>query len=226
MKAAALVLSAAFLVSAAAPAHAQLGALGKIKSGADKAADAKQKADKLKPMSEKEERALGEQTSLALRTRFGVVQDQKVTKYVTLVGSALAAQSERPNLDWKFIVLDTDAVNAFAAPGGFIHVTRGLLGFAKNEAELAGVLGHEITHVTEKHTVHFIEHSNQMSVGADAVGEKGYTADIIAKLSELAYHRLLDNQYDQAQEDQADDEGVQLANKLAYDPHGLQEVLK
>jgi len=118
MKAAVLVLSAAFLVSAAAPAHAQLGALGKIKSGADKAANAKKEVDKVRPMTEKEERALGEQTSLALRNRFGVVQGAKVTKYVTLVGSALAAASERPNLDWKFVVLDTDAVNAFAAPGG------------------------------------------------------------------------------------------------------------
>src|SRR5579872_107970 len=226
MKAAVLVLSAAFLVSAAAPAHAQLGALGKIKSGADKAADAKQKADKLKPMNEKEERSLGEQTSLALRTRFGVVQDEKVTKYVTLVGGALAAASTRPSLDWKFIVLDTDAVNAFAAPGGFIHVTRGLLGFAKNEAELAGVLGHEITHVTEKHAVHFVEHSNQASVAADAAGEKGYTADVIAQLSQKLGHFLLDNQYDQGQEDQSDEIGVQLANKLGYDPHGLEEVLK
>jgi predicted Zn-dependent protease len=226
MKAAVLVLSAAFLVSAAAPAHAQLGALGKIKSGADKAADAKRNADKLKPMSEKEERSLGEQTSLALRSRFGVVQDAKVTKYVTLVGSALAAQSSRPNLDWKFIVLDTDAVNAFAAPGGLIHVTRGLLGFAKNEAELAGVLGHEITHVTEKHAVHFVEHSNQASVAANAAGKEGYTAEVIAEMSKRVGHFLLDNQYDQGQEDQADVEGVQLANKLGYDPHGLQEALK
>src|ERR1051326_7208142 len=227
MKAAVLVLSAAFLVSAAAPAHAQLGALGKIKSGADKAANAKKEVDKVRPMTEKEERALGDQTSLALRNRFGVVQDAKVTKYVTLVGSALAAASERPNLDWKFIVLDTDAVNAFAAPGGLIHVTRGLLGFAKNEAELAGVLGHQLTHVTAKHTVHFIELSTRAYAGADAVGPKeGYTAAVIAKLTEQVFHRLLDNQYDQGQEDQSDEIGVQLANKLGYDPHGLQEVLK
>jgi beta-barrel assembly-enhancing protease len=226
MRAAAIVLSAVFLGSTALPAYAQLGALGKIKSGADKAADTKQKADKLKPMSEKEERSLGEQTSLSLRTRFGVVQDAKVTKYVTLVGTTLAQASERPSLDWKFIVLDTDAVNAFAAPGGFIHVTRGLLGFCKNEAELAGVIGHEITHVTAKHAVHFVEHSNQASVAADAAGEKGYTADVIAQLSDKLGHFLLDNQYDQGQEDQADEIGVQLANKLGYDPHGLQEVLK
>jgi predicted Zn-dependent protease len=227
MRAAVIVLSAAFLVSAAAPAHAQLGALGKIKSGADKATDAKQKADKMH-ISEKDERTIGEQTSLSLRTRFGVVQDAKVTKYVTLVGSALAAQSERANLDWKFIVLDTDAVNAFAAPGGFIHVTRGLLGFCKNEAELAGVIGHEITHVTAKHAVHFIEHSNQISIGSDAAATKegGITAAAAAELGPKVGHFLLDNQYDQAQEDQADEVGVQLANKLGYDPHGLEDVLK
>jgi predicted Zn-dependent protease len=226
MRAAVIVLSAAFLVSAAAPAHAQLGALGKIKSGADKAADAKQKADKMH-ISEKDERKIGEQTSLSLRTRFGVVQDAKVTKYVTLVGSTLAAASERPNLDWKFIVLDTDAVNAFAAPGGFIHVTRGLLGFAKNEAELAGVIGHEITHVTAKHAVHFIEHSNQISIGADAAASKeGYGAEVLTQIAEKVGHMVLDNQYDQAQEDQADEIGVQLANKLGYNPRGLQEVLK
>jgi predicted Zn-dependent protease len=226
MKAAVLVLSAAFLVSVAAPARAQLGALGKIKSGADKAADTKQKADKMH-ISEKDERQIGEQTSLSLRTRFGVVQDPKVTKYVTLVGSTLAQSSERPNLDWKFIVLDTDAVNAFATPGGFIHVTRGLLGFCKNEAELAGVLGHEITHVTAKHTVHFIEHSNQISIGADAASSKeGYGAEVLTQIAEKAGHFVFDNQYDQAQEDQADEIGVQLANKLGYDPHGLENVLK
>jgi predicted Zn-dependent protease len=227
MRAAAIALSAVFLVSAAAPAHAQFGALGKIKSGADKAADAKAKADKMH-IGEKDERKIGDQTSLMLRTRFGVVQDPKVTKYVTLVGSALAQASERPNLDWKFIVLDTDAVNAFAAPGGLIHVTRGLLGFCKNEAELAGVLGHEITHVTAKHAVHFIEHSNQIAIGTDAAAAKegGYTTEVATKLGVRFGHFLLDNEYDQAQEDQADETGIQLANKLGYDPHGLQEVLK
>src|SRR3954470_1746772 len=152
MKAAALVLSAAFLATTAAPAHAQLGALGKIKSTADKAVDTKGKIDDM-TFTDAEEKALGEQVSLKLRTRFGVMQDPAVTKYVTQVGTVVAQASSRPALDWKFIVLDTDGVNAYAAPGGFVHITRGLLGLIKNEAELAGVLGHEITHVTQRHTI-------------------------------------------------------------------------
>src|SRR5438046_2811075 len=145
MKAAALVLAA---VLTAAPAYAQLGALGKIKKGADQAAEAKQKYDDIH-FTDTEERQLGENVSERLRARFGVVQDRELTKYVTLVGTVVAQQSSRPALDWKFIVLDTDGVNAYAAPGGFVHITRGLLGLLKNEAELAGVLGHEVTHVAD-----------------------------------------------------------------------------
>ena len=72
----------------------------------------------------------------------------------------LAKQSERPNLPWTFIVLDTDGVNAFAAPGGFVHITRGALGLVKNEAELAAVLGHEIGHVAHKHAINAIKKAN------------------------------------------------------------------
>ncbi|MEQ1729190.1 MAG: M48 family metalloprotease, partial [Vicinamibacterales bacterium] len=117
-----------------------------------KAADAAQKVDDL-TISESEERTIGEDVSVQIRKRFGVVQDPAVHKYVTLIGTTLAKASERPNLNWTFIVLDTDGVNAFASPGGLVHITRGALGLIKNEAELAGVLGHEIAHVVRKHTV-------------------------------------------------------------------------
>src|SRR5258706_8606425 len=119
MKTAAIILSALFVAGSASPAHAQLGSiLGKAKKIGDKAADTKQKFDDIK-IDDKEERQLGEQVSLQLRQHFGVFQDQDVTKYVSLVGAALAEASSRPKLDWQFIVLDTDGVNAYAAPGGF-----------------------------------------------------------------------------------------------------------
>ncbi len=118
MKSAAFVLA---VVLIAAPAHAQLGGL---LNKAQKANDAKNKFDDLN-ITDQEERQLGEQVSMNLRAKYGVYQDKDVTKYVSLLGSVLAQQSTRADLAWTFIVLDTDGVNAFAAPGGLIHVTRG-----------------------------------------------------------------------------------------------------
>src|SRR5262245_37552316 len=104
-------------------------------------------------ISDAEERELGASVSEKIRARYGVVQDAAVHRYVSLVGSVLAQASSRPNLQWTFIVLDTDGINAFAAPGGFVHITRGALALVENEAELAGVLAHEVIHITEKHTI-------------------------------------------------------------------------
>jgi predicted Zn-dependent protease len=206
----------------AAPAYAQFGGI------LNKAQKAKDTADKVADLniSDEEERKLGENVSTSLRDKYGVVQDAELTKYVTLVGSAVAQGSSRPNLNWTFIVLDTDGVNAFAAPGGIVHVTRGLLGLIKNEAELAGVLGHEITHITARHTVRFIQKSKGISVGSDLAGGGGARDYIIAKMSEKAFHLLLDNEFSRDDEREADKTGVQMASKLGYAPNGLAEALK
>ena len=163
MKAAAFVLSALLV---AVPAYAQFGG---IINKAQKAKEMKDKADEMN-FSDKEERQLGEKISASLVANYGVYQDKDVAKYVTLVGTVLAKESGHPNMNWTFIVLDTDGVNAFAAPGGIVHITRGLLGLEKNEAQLAGVLGHEITHVDVKHTVRAIQKSKAISLGTDAAG--------------------------------------------------------
>jgi predicted Zn-dependent protease len=227
MKRAALVLSAAlFVIGTAAPARAQLGGLGKIKGIADKAADAKGKFDDLN-INDKEERLLGDQVSLKLREHFGVYQNEAVTKYVGLVGTALAQASTRPNLDWQFIVLDTDGVNAYAAPGGIIHITRGLLGLMKSESELAGVLGHEITHVTVKHTVRAIQKSKGISLASDEVGGGGdLRQKFIAKMAGLAFNKLFEGEFSREDENEADRVGIQVANKIGYAPNGMVEVLK
>lgn len=222
MRKAALVLSALFVVSTAVPARAQIGS---ILRKANKAVEAKQKIDDLN-ITDAEERQIGEQVSLKLRTRFGVYQNEPVTKYVSLLGGALAQVSSRPTLDWKFIVLDTDGVNAYAAPGGFIHVTRGLLGLVKNEAELAGVMGHEITHVTAKHTINAIKQDKRISLGADAAGSGSLKADIIARLVEGAFGDIFDGKFSRGDENESDKTGVQLANKLGYAPSGLADALK
>jgi predicted Zn-dependent protease len=226
MKSATLVLSALFVIGTAIPARAQLGGFGKLKGIADKAADAKGKFDDLN-ITDKEERLLGDQVSLKLREHFGVYQNQAVTKYVSLVGAGLAQASTRPNLDWQFIVLDTDGVNAYAAPGGIVHITRGPLGLMKSESELAGVLGHEITHVTVKHTVRAIQKSKGVSMASNEIGGAGdLRQKFIAKMSGLAFNKLFEGEFSREDENEADRVGIQVANKIGYAPSGMVEVLK
>lgn len=226
MKPAIFVLAAMFVAGAAAPAQAQLGGLGKIKKLGDKAVDTKEKVDAM-TFTDEEEKQLGEQVSQKLRDRFGVVQSEPVTKYVTLVGKVIAASSKRPNIDWQFIVLDTDGVNAFAAPGGFIHITRGLLGMMKNEAQLAGVLGHEVTHVSEQHTLNAIKRNKRAEFAADtAGGSGGLKTALIAKAAEMVFNDVFDGKFSQGDEAESDKLGAQMANKAGYAPGGMAEVLK
>jgi beta-barrel assembly-enhancing protease len=205
----------------ASPAFAQFG----------RVTDALNKAQKVKKLTDlkvtdAEERQIGQQVSDKLVETFGVHQDPAVTKYVTLVGTVLAQGSTRPALDWQFIVLDTDGVNAFAAPAGLVHITRGLLGLIKNEAELAGVLGHEITHITEKHTVNAIFQADAIKLGSDSVGSTGGLAQsLITEIAEQAFKNIYNNAFSRKDENEADEKGVQLANKIGYAPTGLTSVL-
>ena len=103
-------------------------------------------------MSEAQEIALGKESDAQVRQEMGLYDDPDLQRYVSGIGLRLAKLSERPNLPWQFAVVDQAAVNAFALPGGFIYVTRGILPYLDSEAELAGVLGHEIGHVTARHS--------------------------------------------------------------------------
>jgi beta-barrel assembly-enhancing protease len=203
------------------PAAAQLGGI----TGALKKAQTVKKIADLK-VTEAEEQQIGQEVSNKVVETFGVYQDANVAKYVTLVGAVLAQSSPRPNLPWQFVVLDTEGVNAFAAPGGYIHITKGLLGLMKNEAELAGVLAHEIIHVTEKHTVNAIQKGDTVKVASDEVGSSGgLTSGLVAKIAEKAYSDILNNRFSRDDEGEADDKGVQLANKVGYAPSGLSAAL-
>lgn len=210
MMAAALVGS---LLAVAAPAHAQLGGFGKTLS------KAKELHDDM-TISDADEEQLGADISAKLRDKYGVVQDKAVHKYVTLVGTVLAQQSTRPGLKWTFIVLDTDGINAFAAPGGYIHITRGALALIHTEAELADVLGHEISHVTLKHTVNAIKKSRAVSSGASMTH-----SDALKDLAERGYSIVLENNFNRDDEMAADKNGVALANAAGYSPKGLGDFL-
>ena len=204
-------------VLTASPAFAQLGGLGKaIRKGSD----AKEKVDQVRDLvvTESDERKIGEKVSEMVRNEFGVYQDKAVTKYVTLVGTVMTQASSRPDLKWEFIVLDTDGVNAFASPGGLVHITRGALGLIKSEAELAGVLAHEIAHITKKHTVNAIRKNKGVKFAADvAPGSNEY----IEGIANAAYENIVEKGFDRGDEEDADQEGIRLANKAGYSPSGL-----
>src|SRR6185295_2453997 len=158
-----ILMAAVVCAAAAAPAEAQFDKIGKGLQVAKKANDA--------IYTESEKQQLGAEVSAKIRKKFGVVQDPAVHRYVTLVGAVLARVSKKPDYTWRFIVLDTDAVNAFAAPGGYIHITKGCLALVANESELAGVLGHELTHVVEDHTVKALSKAGFVDTAASASGK-------------------------------------------------------
>lgn len=206
------LLAAGCLTAFVAPARAggTAGQLGSVLKRAKQVHDLQ--------ITDEEEQKLGAAVSENIRKRYGVVQDPAIHKYVTLVGAVLAVASERPNLPWKFIVLDTDGVNALAAPGGYVHITRGALSLMKNEAELAGVLGHEIIHITEKHTMKAIQKGKMIQMGTSETLSN--SPALFNKFVDKATEGVMAG-FGRGEELESDDEGIVLANKVGYDPKGL-----
>ena len=123
----------------------------------------------VKDIDEPEEIAIGKDVASRLLGAAPLVANPGMQRYVNNVGRWLAVQTERPDLPWQFGVLDSPNVNAFAVPGGTIFITRGLLERMRSEAELAGVLGHEISHVLRKHHLKAIQKGAQSALAGDAM---------------------------------------------------------
>ena len=180
-------------------------------------------ADLLKGMviPKENEIKIGEAISAQLCARYGVVQDAAIHKYVTLVGRALTAESSRPTeLPWTFIVLDTWGVNAFAAPGGYVHITKGALALIKSESELAGVLAHEIMHVTERHTLAEIRRRTGTEIAAKQLSSEAFN-QVVSE----GFNLVKNNLWGQPEEQEADRLGVELASNVGYAPVGLSDFL-
>src|SRR5437879_7467023 len=147
-------------------------------------------------VSESEEIAMGQQSDPQVRQEYGVADKQTLQDYVSAMGRKLVAVSHRPNLEWHFTVVDSPVVNAFAIPGGYVYLTRGILAYLGNEAELAGVMGHEIGHVTARHSVRQMtrEQLAQIGLGVGSVlsptfGQFGNLAESSLGVLFLRYSR-------------------------------------
>ena len=167
--------------------------------------------------SEKAEIAMGQDTDRQIKQQFGIYQDKDLNAYVNSVGQKMVPYSHRPTLQYHFAILDTPVVNAFAAPGGFIYVTRGIMALMGSEAELAGVLGHEMGHVTARHSMKRL--SGQMLATIGLVLGSVLSKDI-AKVAGLASvgMQLLFLKFSRSDEFQADSLGVRYARQAAYSP--------
>lgn len=152
----------------------------------------------------------------------GVYDDPNVTAYVAIVGARMAAASEQPRIAWHFTVLNSEELNAFALPGGYVYVTRGLLALAGNEAELAGVLAHEVGHVTARHSAERQGDAALAGLGAAVAGI--VLGDAGGQLANQLGSGAIQH-YSQSQESEADTLGVRYLSRTGYQIRAMADFL-
>jgi predicted Zn-dependent protease len=212
------------LAAAALPAHAQFNFnINRIIDSVQNVGKAAQEID------QKQEIEIGQDMAARLLGAAPLVANPGLQRYVNHVGRWLASQTERPDLPWRFGVLDAPQLNAFAVPGGTIFLTRGLVQSMKSEAELAGVLAHEIVHVVKKHHLKAIQKNAQTALAGDALslalersGRNSESREKLISFGTEMYSRGLDK----GDELDADRLGVVIAARGGYEAYGLPAVLQ
>jgi len=177
-------------------------------------------------MSESQEVQTGREEDAKVRQEYGVYDNQALQQYVNEVGQRLGRASHRPNLQYHFVVVDSPEINAFALPGGYVYITRGILAYLNSEAELAGVLGHEIGHVTARHSVQQISAATAAGVGATLLqvfvpGLRNQAGDSVIGL----LGNVLLSGYGREHELEADRLGAQYLARTGYDPQAMIKVV-
>ncbi|MEO1328801.1 MAG: M48 family metalloprotease [Pseudomonadota bacterium] len=213
-------------LAAALGALCLLGALAGCAQTVNPATGARQ----MTSISPAEEQRLGDSQHPKILARYGgAYRDAKVSGYIAQIGGRLAANSELPRQKWTFTVLDTPTVNAFAVPGGYVYITRGMLAIANDEAEVAAVLGHEIGHVTARHTAQRLTQAQTVNVvgllatiGAAAAG---VDTGAVGQVAGLAGRGALAS-FSREQELEADQLGIRYISRAGYDGRGQADVLR
>lgn len=184
-------------------------------------------------MSEEAEIAEGAKGHQQVLQQYGVYKNDALQAYVNTLGQKLAAQSHRSNLQWHFTVLDSPEINAFALPGGYVYVTRGIMAYMESEADLAGVIGHEIGHVTARHGAQRATSQQKAGIGVFAASvlgvlleSQGYSGagQVAGDLSQTVAAGFIAS-YGREQELQADQLGAEYLSRSHYDPHNMVDVI-
>ena len=234
------VLILVFAACAALGANAQFGNIDLNKAFSIGKKVVTKGAEAAREFTTEEEIAIGEGATAGFLGASPLHRDQNLQRYVNRVGKWLALHSERPDLPWMFGVIDTETLNAFALPGGSVLVSSGLLKRLSTEAELAGVLAHEIAHVEKRHQISAIKSSATADfwttlgteVAGEAISRRGgsaLTQQAKSKLTNLGFDLLKDGVFlrplDRSMEHDADARAIALATRAGYDPYGLAAAL-
>jgi predicted Zn-dependent protease len=185
-------------------------------------------------MDERAEIAEGRKAHQEVLAEYGELKDPRVQQYVREVGQRLAQQSHRPQLEWTFTVVDTPDINAFALPGGYVYVTRGIMAYLESEADLAGVIGHEIGHVTARHSAQRATRQQTAGLGVLAASVLGAVlegrgvngaGDVAQQISQGVAAGYI-AKYSREQELQADELGAEYLARTGHDPRNMVDVIQ
>jgi predicted Zn-dependent protease len=212
-------------------------ARGQFGGFAKKAMEKAKKAQEAsKPISVDEEKDIGREVSAKMIAAFHVYANDALTRYVNEVGDTVAAQSGRNDIQYHFAVLDSDDINAYSAPGGYVFITKGALALCQDESELAGVLAHEVGHIAAKHVIHEIESANRKSALASEVGDdvgnltqnapgSSLYKNAIQNIAKGIIATIFDRGLPAKDEYEADSLGARYAHDAGYPSNGLERFL-
>lgn len=221
-------VAAAGLLALAAPAPAEAQILDRLRNRAEQVLDTAEKVGAaVVPISTEQEIEIGRGVAATVAGHYTLDRDSMLTRYVNLVGNAVASADPRPDVVYRFAVLDSDEVNAFAAPGGYVFVTRGALALMEDEAMLAGVLAHEVAHVNQRDVIEEIQSRARTDLGireaaerVDITGE-AYLEQAIGLGANALFLGL-----SREDELEADSIGMRLATDTGYDRSGIERFIE
>jgi predicted Zn-dependent protease len=178
-------------------------------------------------ISTQQEVDMGQQYSRQINSQLPIVNDPEIVRYINVLGDSLARVADDRTLDWHFYIVDSKEVNAFAVPGGFVYVNRGLIERATKMDMLAGVLGHEIGHVTQRHSVKQMQKMQEANVGISlACILTGVCNSSIANAAIQVGGSAVFAKFSRADEAAADHMGVQYVTRAGIDPRGIPEMFQ